>query len=149
MRTLQVLFVCTGNTCRSALAEAIARRAADDRGLDVEFASAGVDAVHGQPASEHALSLARERGADLAGHRTQPLTRELVEAHDLVLVMERWQQDVVERLGGAGKTRLLDASRPVEDPVLAGSRAAYERTYDHLEQAIADALDRFPNGAAA
>jgi protein-tyrosine-phosphatase len=113
------------------------------------FASAGVDAAHGRPASEHALSLARERGADLAGHRTQPLTRGLVEGHDLVLVMEPWQQDVVERLGGAGKTRLLDASRAVEDPLLSGSREAYERTYAHLERAIDAALEGFPDGAAA
>jgi protein-tyrosine-phosphatase len=81
-----VLFVCTGNTCRSPLAEALARRSTAEA-LRVEdddvlahglwFASAGVSAYPGDPASDGSLESAAELGIDLAAHRSQPVTPEL------------------------------------------------------------------------
>ena len=85
---MRLLFVCTGNTCRSAIAEALARREAIERGLaDVEVSSAGTSAWDGAPASDGALLVALERGLDISTHRSQQLTRELVQSHDVVLVM--------------------------------------------------------------
>jgi L-threonylcarbamoyladenylate synthase len=81
-----VLFVCTGNTCRSPLAEALARRSTpealrvgDDDVLahGLWFASAGVSAYPGDPASDGSLESAAELGIDLAAHRSQPVTPEL------------------------------------------------------------------------
>ena len=144
MSAVRVLFVCTGNTCRSPLAESIARRIAAERGIDAEFTSAGIDALAGLPANDRALEVARDRGGDLDAHRARTLTRTVVDAHDLVLVMEPWQRDVIEGLGGAGKTRMLDESRPVQDPMVTGSREAYERAYNHLETAIEAVLVDLP-----
>src|SRR5690606_10441944 len=86
--TYNVLFVCTGNTCRSPMAEAIARRRfAEREWTHVDVASAGVAAGPGSPASSHAIILAADRGLDLTAHRSQPLSPELVEWADLILAM--------------------------------------------------------------
>src|SRR5690606_20371361 len=84
---MQLLFVCTGNTCRSPMAEAIARAAVADRQVDVQVGSAGTSAWEGAPASDGALLVALEQGLALEGHRARTLSRELVADADLVLTM--------------------------------------------------------------
>src|SRR5207249_11290602 len=76
--TQHVLFVCTGNICRSPLAAALLERALKEHGLDVNVTSAGTGAWDGAPASEGAYLVGLERGLDLSGHRARLLTRELV-----------------------------------------------------------------------
>ena len=72
----QVLFVCTGNTCRSALAEAIARAAAHERGIEaLTFGSAGTSAWDGSAASDGAILVGIERQLELNLHRSRALTR--------------------------------------------------------------------------
>jgi protein-tyrosine-phosphatase len=152
---MQILFVCTGNTCRSPMAAEIARRVAAERGLaDVTVASAGTGAFEGSAASDGALLVSMERGGDLSGHRSQPLTRALVEASDLVLVMGDKHLARVEELGGAGKSWLLTdyAShggdlRSVSDP-FGGDLETYRATYDELVEEIRRALDRLVAGRA-
>ena len=85
---MKIMFVCTGHTCRSPLAEAIARKIAIERGLqDVEAVSAGTSAHDGAPASDGALLVGMERGMDLGGHHAQNLSRDLVRGADLILAM--------------------------------------------------------------
>jgi protein-tyrosine-phosphatase len=146
---MRILFVCTGNTCRSALAEALARKVIIERGLsDVDVQSAGTSAWDSAPASDGALLVGMERGLDLSQHRAQMLTRELVEASDLILAMGPHHLERIEALGGGGRAYLITeyASygsnvRPVTDPIGA-ELDVYRATADELEQEVRRAFDR-------
>ena len=114
---MRLLFVCTGNTCRSPLAEAIARKVAVERGLsDVEVASAGTSAWDGAPASDGALLVGIERGMDLSQHRARQITPELIDDSDIIFAMGPHHLERIEALGGEGKAHLLTACRACAPP---------------------------------
>lgn len=104
----RVLVVCTGNTCRSPLAEALLRRALEETGrTDIAVASAGTGAWDGAPASEGSYLVALEHGLDLSAHRARLLTLAMVEESQLILAMSRTHLARVRELGGAGRAHLL------------------------------------------
>jgi len=146
---MRILFVCTGNTCRSALAEALARKVIVERGLpDVDVQSAGTSAWDGAPASDGALLVGMERGLDLSQHKAQTLTRELVSSTDLVLAMGPHHLERIEALGGAGRAYMItdfasygSSARPVSDPI-GGELDVYRATADELEQEVRRVFDR-------
>nr|WP_281363420.1 low molecular weight protein arginine phosphatase [Paenibacillus lemnae] len=80
------MFVCTGNTCRSPMAEGMLRKLAAGRNIDVEVRSAGVAAVDGMSISRHAESVLRDQMVD-GSFASKPLSRELVQWADLVLAL--------------------------------------------------------------
>lgn len=144
---MHLLFVCTGNTCRSPMAEAIARRLIADRGIDaLEVSSAGTSAWPDSPASDGALLVAMEHGSDLGEHRARQLSPEVVAAADLVLVMGPHHLERAEALGGAGRSHLLTGyaggtPRAVSDP-FGGDLDVYRATYAELEREIGAILDK-------
>lgn len=148
----RLLIVCTGNTCRSPLAEAIARDAVKRLGWNhVQVASAGVAASSGESASGGALRTAERHGLDLSVHRSTPLTLEAIQGADLILTMSQNHLDRLVDLGGGEKASLLTSFAAVVDPTdippsvpdpFGGPDESYEATFSLLERLIARALQR-------
>jgi len=94
---MKVLFVCTGNSCRSPMAAALFKKAAQEKRLNVDVESCGITAFSGMSASKGAIDVLRHVGIDIFGHKSKPLNKELVNWADLILVMERGHKNSILR----------------------------------------------------
>lgn len=148
---MNILFVCSGNTCRSPLAEAISRRMFEVAGRnDVHVSSAGTQAWDGSSASDGSILVGMERGLDLSGHRARILTPEIVAASDLILVMSEQHVVRVKELSPNANVHMLagyasgeSPGRTVQDP-FGGDLSSYRETADDLERELSGLLDRIP-----
>ena len=140
-----VLFICTGNVCRSPMAEGLLRHMAGDR---VKVASAGLGAGHGQPPSAHAIEVLGKEGIDIADIRSQPVSAHLLQQADYIFTMTRDHLDMLLLLFPemASKTRLLrfeEAAKggraDVTDPI-GGSRATYESCKADIQRAMSHVI---------
>lgn len=147
--TYNILFVCSGNTCRSPMAAGIAAAMLRERGwTHVAVGSAGIAALRGGAAAAHAIEVAGEAGVDISGHGSQPLTHDLLDWADLVLVMSPAQLAAVADTGYGEKAALITdfmdgagAGEAVVDP-FGGDVDDYRATYRQLESAIRAVLGK-------
>lgn len=140
-----ILFVCTGNTCRSPMAAALLRHEWEKRphAPALRVASAGLAAVDGEKASEHARTVMREAGIDLETHTSTLLNKALVDEATLILVMSRQHRELLlQRFPeAAAKTFLLKefagitGNPDVADPY-GGTIEEYRRVYEEIRASI-------------
>lgn len=94
-----VLFVCTGNSCRSIMAEGFLKKALQEKGrYDIEVYSAGVAGIRGFSPTEETIQVMKEKDSDVRDYKTKPLTLDLVNRADLILVMQnRHKKEIMHR----------------------------------------------------
>lgn len=147
-----ILFVCTGNTCRSPMAEGLFRSLLSDRlncredelpSRGFQVGSAGVAALPGAPASPNALEVLYQAGIDLTAHASQPVTEQLIVWADLVLTMTmRHQSAVVGAFpDSSNKVKLLCPDAEVVDP-FGGDLRDYQECGDQIRQCLEYWLDQ-------
>jgi protein-tyrosine phosphatase len=146
MATFHLLFVCTGNTCRSPMAEGICRKLLADRldcqpdelvGRGIVVDSAGVSAGRGAAPSQYAIDVCRDRGIDIADHRSHGVRIDQIRSADHIFAMTEYHVDVLLDLDAeAGyKTTTLLRDDDVDDPI-GGSIADYRAVADKISRAL-------------
>ena len=105
----RIVFVCTGNSCRSVMAEGLFRKLIGDRASEYLVSSAGISAQDGYEASPETVNVMQEEGIDVTDHQSQRLRFETIESADRIFVMEKMHKEWILRMSpqSAGKVHLL------------------------------------------
>jgi len=127
-----ILFVCTGNICRSPTAEGVLRSLCKEAAIELRIESAGIGDWHiGQPPDERSQHHARTRGYDLSAQRARQVRLEDFDTFDMILAMDRGHLRALQKLAPAhhhAKIRLFVEGLDVPDP--------YERGPDGFEEVL-------------
>ncbi len=110
----KILFVCTGNTCRSPMAEGIMKRIAEQRGWDLEVSSAGISAMGNDSPSINAVLALNKMGIDISSHKSRLINKELIDAADLIITMTNQHKDSLLRRYDNIEDKIISFS--IQDP---------------------------------
>lgn len=142
MKKIRVCFVCTGNTCRSPLAQGLFKKLLEDGGIkNVEVLSAGLAAVDGAPVSANSVAAAARLGADISAHTAKSITRDMLENIDLFVCMT---QSHLACLEGHTKARVRVLGGGIPDPY-GGSAEEYMHCAESIAASLGELLEEVRN----
>ncbi len=144
---MNILFVCTGNTCRSPMAAALFNKIAMGKNLDVRIESAGLFASDGENASNEAIIAMQKYDIDLLGHHAQSVNTELLEKSDIILTMTAAHKMVLEQTVPDKVFTLCEyagVDYDIEDPY-GGDVDEYEECAEELYEVLERVADRLAN----
>ena len=144
---MNILFVCTGNTCRSPMAAALFNKLAIEKDLDVRIESAGIFAMDGLPASDNAISAMKSYDIDLSYHRAKSISPELLEKCDLVLTMTESHKEALLPYAGERVHTLCGyagLSGNIPDPY-GGDLQTYEKCAAEIMRALSKVAEKIGN----
>jgi protein-tyrosine phosphatase len=125
----RILFVCTGNSCRSVMAEGLFKKLTEARSGKFQVTSAGISAIEGFPATPETIEAMEKEGVDVSGHRSRRLTPEMVKAADRIFVMEEIHKELILSMVPEARNKVFlltefspavsgkDTMRNVPDPI--------------------------------
>ena len=145
---MNILFVCTGNTCRSPMAQALFEEKAKKKGLDIVVKSAGIYALDGESASKGAMESLKLEGINIEDHRASIIHRGLLEDADLILTMGRSHKesliskyDFIEDKIYTLKQFAYGIEEDVVDP-FGGDINVYNNTKEELDKALEEIVKK-------
>ncbi|GHU50574.1 hypothetical protein AGMMS49975_01880 [Clostridia bacterium] len=138
---MDILFVCTGNTCRSPMAAAAARKIFAEKELDFVVLSAGTDGADGNPASVNAVEAAKERELDLSAHKSQRLSEKLLHSGIIITMTEGHRRQILQT---RVNTNVYTFEEEIPDP-FGGSLEVYTECLDKLYISIEKLADKLKN----